>query len=220
MNNKRRPRGKPGQGDDKVDKAAATAVVAEVIAEAEGADAHHQRPDGVVALGKAILAEGVQAEDIPMPQADDDANDPYEDREDPDDDDYEGFKAEVRVLFMDLVEELLEPRFNKLDKRSRDRTGSILAEATGRAATIEDGIEELQNGIRGVLDDLNSRMERVEESCGLRPSLLTTAEAAVARLDEMARGGSLRAEDVRTIHRTLRAAVQEERAKRQGSNQG
>jgi len=112
----------------------------------------------------------------------------------------------------------LQDEFARLDRRSRDRMNSVLAESSARSTSIEDAVEELQVAFGELvhrLDDLAARTERTEESCGLRPSLLTTAESAVAKLDAMAQEGSLRAEDIRAIHRKLRAATQEERARRQ-----
>ena len=128
-------------------------------------------------------------------------------------------EAQVASMLVRMLPSALEPHLARMDQRSRDRMHSVLAEATARDTSIEDAIEEVQTfagEVEARLNDQAERLERVEEACGLRPSLLTTTEAAVARLDEMAQGGKLKAGDIRAIHRTLRAAVQEERAKRQG----
>ena len=114
------------------------------------------------------------------------------------------------MALKDLLPELLAPHLARLDRRSRDRAHAGLAEAQLAYTQAGEMFEEAAQAI----DDLGERMVAVEEACGLRPSLLTTAEAAVARLDEMAQDGTLSAAEIRTIHRTLRAAVTQERAKR------
>jgi len=126
---------------------------------------------------------------------------------------------EMAQRIVEIVADVLPGLLDQHLRKERDRAYSALAESASRAGTIEDSIEEIQTFLGDVearLNDMDARAERVEEACGLRPSLLTAAEAAVARLDEMAQGGRLRANDIRGIHRTLRAAVQEERARRQG----
>lgn len=120
----------------------------------------------------------------------------------------EEFRERLEAAVAFVLESRLARLESRLDQRSRDRTQHALLEATDRLAQVEAGLAVMQEG---TLD----RLERVEEACGLRPSLLTTAESAVAQLDEMAQEGNLRAEDIRAIHRKLRMAVQEERARRQ-----
>lgn len=127
----------------------------------------------------------------------------------------EHYKTEgdrIREFIQEEVDAAVGRALTGLDQRSRDR----MLEALSRASAVEDAVETLGAELPAALEDINERLERVEEACGLRPSLLTTAESAVAKLDEMAQEGSLRAEDIRAIHRKLRAAVQEERARRQG----
>lgn len=126
----------------------------------------------------------------------------------------ETYKTEadaVSEFIQTAVDAAVDAAVARADRRSRER----MIESLRRIAAIEESVTTLGFELPAALEDIAARLERVEEACGLRPSLLSTAESAVAKLDEMAQGGSLRAEDIRAIHRKLRAAVQEERARRQ-----
>jgi hypothetical protein len=223
----RRRRRKPTKEENNVDEAAAKG---ESIGESIGTETTllqtEARPRSVedeLAIELGYADEPLQRRPVSeavLGQLEPPATEPPAEEDDINDEDFrQGLTAAVADVLKDLLPEFMDQHMRRIDQRSRDRMHAVYAEATARDTNISDAIEEIQEMLNDTNEHLghhDARLDRVEEACGLRPSLLTTTEAAVARLDEMAQGGKLKANDIRTIHRTLRAAVQEERARRQG----
>jgi len=93
--------------------------------------------------------------------------------------------------------------------------GSIVAEELDEQfAHAKEMTERLDAQVDVALVDVSSRLDRIEEHIGFKPSLLSAVQRAVGELDDAAQVGRMSPRNLARVHRILREAAQVEQQKR------
>jgi hypothetical protein len=125
----------------------------------------------------------------------------------------------MRAMVEEVVTATLAPLYS--DIVVVKKTVAHLQERVLGAESEDETTREIAHGIReefanemaaadNALVDLSTRLDRVEEHVGLKPSLLSCVERVLGDLDEAAQEGRVTPKAVARMHRKLRAAAEDE----------